>query len=169
MKPLVVLTTVGADFDARALAHVLVEARLAACVNIIPAMHSVYRWEGRVTGDDEQLLVVKTTDASGRVAGRVVSTASVRRAGVSGVGGGGDVRGVWGVVDGVGVGVAAGFGTMNMPRVRKRDTPHPPSAPSPLSRGEKATQIPYLARATPVSSLLPVAASSRWGEGGEAG
>jgi periplasmic divalent cation tolerance protein len=63
MKPLVVLTTVGADFDARALAHALVEARLAACVNIIVGMHSVYRWEGRVMGDDEQLLVIKTTNA----------------------------------------------------------------------------------------------------------
>ena len=63
MKPLVVLTTVGADFDARVLAHALVEARLAACVNIVAGMHSVYRWEGRVTGDDEQLLVIKTTDA----------------------------------------------------------------------------------------------------------
>jgi periplasmic divalent cation tolerance protein len=40
----------------------LVEARLAACVNIVAGMHSVYRWEGRVTGDDEQLLVIKTTD-----------------------------------------------------------------------------------------------------------
>ncbi|MFL6248256.1 MAG: divalent-cation tolerance protein CutA, partial [Thermoanaerobaculia bacterium] len=63
MKPIVVLTTVGADFDARALAHALVETRVAACVNILPVMHSVYRWEGRVTGDDEQLLVMKTTDA----------------------------------------------------------------------------------------------------------
>jgi periplasmic divalent cation tolerance protein len=63
MKPLLVLTTVGADFDARALAHALVDARLAACVNIIDRMHSVYRWEGRVMGDDEQLLVIKTTDA----------------------------------------------------------------------------------------------------------
>ena len=63
MKPVVVLTTVGAEFDARALAHALVEARLAACVNIVPAIHSVYRWEGRVTADDEQLLVIKTADA----------------------------------------------------------------------------------------------------------
>ena len=63
MKPVVVLTTVGADFDARTLARELVEARVAACVNIVPAVHSVYRWEGRVTGDDEQLLVIKTTDA----------------------------------------------------------------------------------------------------------
>jgi periplasmic divalent cation tolerance protein len=62
MSPVVVLTTVGADFDARALAQALVESRLAACVNIVPRIHSVYRWEGRVTGDDEQLLLIKTTD-----------------------------------------------------------------------------------------------------------
>jgi periplasmic divalent cation tolerance protein len=63
MNPLLVLTTVGADFDARALAHTLVEARLAACVNIVERVHSVYRWEGRVAGDDEQLLLIKTSDA----------------------------------------------------------------------------------------------------------
>ncbi len=58
-----VLTTVGADFDARALARALVEARLAACVNIVPAIHSVYRWEGRVAEDGEQLLILKTSTA----------------------------------------------------------------------------------------------------------
>ena len=62
MKPLLVLTTVGADFDARALAHTLVEARLAACVNIVERVHSVYRWEGRVAADGEQLLLIKTSD-----------------------------------------------------------------------------------------------------------
>ena len=62
MKPLLVLSSVSTDFDARALAHALVEVRLAACVNIIERMHSVYRWEGRVTGDAEQLLLIKTTD-----------------------------------------------------------------------------------------------------------
>jgi periplasmic divalent cation tolerance protein len=60
MKRLV-LTTVGADFDARALAHELVELRVAACVNIVPAIHSVYRWEGRVADDAEQLLIIKTS------------------------------------------------------------------------------------------------------------
>jgi len=64
MNGVVVLTTVGADFDARALAQALVETRLAACVNIIASMHSVYRWEGRVTGDDEQLLLIKTTESN---------------------------------------------------------------------------------------------------------
>ena len=62
MKPVLVLTTVGADFDARSLAQALVEAKLAACVNIIERIHSVYRWEGRVASDDEQLLVIKTAD-----------------------------------------------------------------------------------------------------------
>ena len=62
MKPLLVLTPVGVDFDARALAHTLVEARLAACVNIVERIHSVYRWEDRVADDGEQLLLIKTTD-----------------------------------------------------------------------------------------------------------
>lgn len=62
MKPVIVLTTVGPEFDAGSLAHALVEKRLAACVNIVPSIRSVYRWEGRVSDDAEQLLVMKTTD-----------------------------------------------------------------------------------------------------------
>lgn len=60
---LIVLTTVGADFDARALSRELVEARVAACVNIIPAVQSIYRWENAVAEDGEQLLLIKTTAA----------------------------------------------------------------------------------------------------------
>jgi periplasmic divalent cation tolerance protein len=60
MTPVVVLTTVGAGFDARAFARELVERKLAACVNIIDRVHSVYRWEGRVAEDGEQLLVMKS-------------------------------------------------------------------------------------------------------------
>jgi periplasmic divalent cation tolerance protein len=60
MTAVIVLTTVGPDFDARALAHALVEAKLAACVNIVERIHSVYRWEGRVQDDAEQLLIIKT-------------------------------------------------------------------------------------------------------------
>ncbi|HEX8254574.1 MAG TPA: divalent-cation tolerance protein CutA [Thermoanaerobaculia bacterium] len=63
MTPLLVLTTLGPDHDARALARALVEARLAACVNIVPRIESVYRWEGEVQTDAEQLLLIKTTDA----------------------------------------------------------------------------------------------------------
>jgi periplasmic divalent cation tolerance protein len=62
MKPVVILTTVGADFDPRPLARDLVEARLAACVNILPAVTSLYAWEGAVTESAEQLLVLKTTE-----------------------------------------------------------------------------------------------------------
>ena len=60
MKPVVVLTTVGADHDANDLATDLVEKRLAACVNIVPRIESVYRWRGNVERDDEQLLIIKT-------------------------------------------------------------------------------------------------------------
>ena len=42
------------------LARTLVSERLAACVNIIPAVRSVYRWQGRLTEDAEVLLVAKT-------------------------------------------------------------------------------------------------------------
>jgi len=62
----VVLTTVGADTDAAALARTLVEERLAACVSVLPPMSSVYRWKGQLEHDREQQLVIKTT--IGRVA-----------------------------------------------------------------------------------------------------
>jgi periplasmic divalent cation tolerance protein len=62
MKFVIVLTTVGAGFNARELATTLVELRLAACVNIVPAVQSVYRWEGSVTEDGEQLLIIKTAE-----------------------------------------------------------------------------------------------------------
>ncbi len=60
MTAVVVLTTVGGGFDARTLAEELVERRLAACVNVFPQVHSVYRWQGRVEHDEEQLLLIKT-------------------------------------------------------------------------------------------------------------
>jgi periplasmic divalent cation tolerance protein len=62
VTPVLVLTTVGGDFDARALARSLVELRVAACVNIVERVVSVYRWEGEITEDAEQLLVIKTMD-----------------------------------------------------------------------------------------------------------
>lgn len=48
---------------AAALAAGLVEDRVAACVNIVPRVRSVYRWQGKVRHDDEALLVIKTTRA----------------------------------------------------------------------------------------------------------
>ena len=63
---MIVLTTLGAQADAAAFARVLVDERLAACVNVLPAMTSVYRWKGAIEEDREQQLVIKTT--SDRVA-----------------------------------------------------------------------------------------------------
>jgi periplasmic divalent cation tolerance protein len=60
-SPVIALTTFGAEADAARVARVLVEERLAACVNILPAMTSVYRWKGAVEEDREQQLVIKTT------------------------------------------------------------------------------------------------------------
>ena len=60
-RPVIVLTTLGAQADAAAFARVLVDERLAGCVNVLPAMTSVYRWKGAIEEDREQQLVIKTT------------------------------------------------------------------------------------------------------------
>ena len=59
---LLVLVTAPNEDEARRIANALVEERLAACVNIVGAIESVYRWEGQVTTDRETLLIIKTTD-----------------------------------------------------------------------------------------------------------
>lgn len=56
----VVLSTVARPEDAERIAHALVERRLAACVNVVPGLVSVYRWKGAVERGAEVLLVVKT-------------------------------------------------------------------------------------------------------------
>jgi periplasmic divalent cation tolerance protein len=60
-EPVVVLSTVSRPDDAERIAQTLVERRLAACVNVVPGVLSVYRWEGRIQRDVERLLVIKTT------------------------------------------------------------------------------------------------------------
>ena len=57
----IVLTTCGSLEEARKIAHTLIERRLAACVNIVPQIESVYRWQGKVETAAERLLVIKTT------------------------------------------------------------------------------------------------------------
>lgn len=59
-----VLTTCGDRARAETLARVLVEERLAACVNLLPGVRSIYRWEGALEQTDEVLLVIKTTRAA---------------------------------------------------------------------------------------------------------
>lgn len=57
---LVCLVTTPVD-RAHDIARALVDARVAACVNVVGAVQSVYRWEGAVQQEEESLLVVKTT------------------------------------------------------------------------------------------------------------
>jgi periplasmic divalent cation tolerance protein len=61
-ETVVALTTVPADFDATPLAQALVGAGLAACINIVPAVTSIYTWKGVPQVDREQQLIIKTTD-----------------------------------------------------------------------------------------------------------
>ena len=56
-----VLTTCGSVEEARRIAQELVQRRLAACVNIVPQIESVYRWQGEVESAAEWLLIIKTT------------------------------------------------------------------------------------------------------------
>jgi periplasmic divalent cation tolerance protein len=60
----IVLSTAGSEEEARKIAQALVERRLAACVNIVGPIHSVYRWKGAVESAAEHLLVIKTTAAA---------------------------------------------------------------------------------------------------------
>jgi len=62
-QPLVVFITAPHRDEAVRLAEMLVGARLAACVQILPEMESVYRWQGVVERQPEILLLVKTTKA----------------------------------------------------------------------------------------------------------
>jgi periplasmic divalent cation tolerance protein len=56
----IVLTTIGQKQDADKLALQLVERRLAACVNIVGPIRSVYRWKQQISNEPEYLLVIKT-------------------------------------------------------------------------------------------------------------
>ncbi len=60
----IVLCTWPADRPAEPVAERLVAAGLAACVNILPGVTSVYRWEGVVEHGQEQLLMIKTSAAA---------------------------------------------------------------------------------------------------------
>jgi len=58
--PVLVLSTVGKLEDAERIADALVGERLAACVNVVPGLVSIYRWKGAVEREDELLLLIKT-------------------------------------------------------------------------------------------------------------
>jgi periplasmic divalent cation tolerance protein len=57
----IVLSTAGTEEEARKIAGFLVDRQLAACVNIIPQIESIYRWQGKVASSREWLLLIKTS------------------------------------------------------------------------------------------------------------
>ncbi|MBM4306782.1 MAG: divalent-cation tolerance protein CutA [Deltaproteobacteria bacterium] len=59
-QPIIVLVTCGSEEEALRISNTLVEERLAACVNLISPIRSIYRWEGRIWDEKEWLLVIKT-------------------------------------------------------------------------------------------------------------
>lgn len=60
-SPVLILSTVGNEDDAVRVAKILVQERLAACVNLVPGLRSIYRWQGAVSDEEEILLLMKTT------------------------------------------------------------------------------------------------------------
>jgi periplasmic divalent cation tolerance protein len=57
----IVLSTAGSEEEARKIARHLVENKIAACVNIVPGIESIYRWQGGVESGQEWLLLIKTS------------------------------------------------------------------------------------------------------------
>jgi periplasmic divalent cation tolerance protein len=62
MKPesIIVLVTCGSEEESLKIAQSLVEDRLAACVNLVPPVRSIYRWEGKIWDEEEWILIIKT-------------------------------------------------------------------------------------------------------------
>lgn len=61
LEYILVMTTVGSEEQALTIANALVYKKIAACVNIVPALRSIYRFKGKVWDDEEYLLIIKTT------------------------------------------------------------------------------------------------------------
>lgn len=62
-RPVLVYTTYPSLVEAEQAGRLLVEKGLAACVNILPGMRSIYRWQGKIENADEVVMIVKTRDA----------------------------------------------------------------------------------------------------------
>ena len=59
-ETIVVLVTVGSDKEAQKISKALVEAKLVACVNAVPSIQSIFRWQGKMCEDSEILLIAKS-------------------------------------------------------------------------------------------------------------
>lgn len=61
---MVVFVATGNKDEAKMIAKDLVESRLAACVSIVPAMQSIFRWEGKICEESESLLIIKSVKSN---------------------------------------------------------------------------------------------------------
>ena len=59
---IVVFVTAGSEKEGEKIAQALVEEKLAACVNMVPGLKSVFRWKGKISTQEEVLLMIKTKD-----------------------------------------------------------------------------------------------------------
>lgn len=57
---IIILVTASSEEEAKKIAQVLVEKRLAACVNLIKDIRSIFRWKGKLSDENEILLIIKT-------------------------------------------------------------------------------------------------------------
>lgn len=62
VKEIVVLVTASSQEEAGRIGHAVVEARLAACANMIPAIRSLFWWEGKVADEQEVLIILKSRE-----------------------------------------------------------------------------------------------------------
>lgn len=70
--PVILLTTLPDSVAAEKLSMLLVERRLAACVNIIPGVRSIYIWQGKLVRDNEVKLLIKTCSARAQEAQELI-------------------------------------------------------------------------------------------------
>jgi periplasmic divalent cation tolerance protein len=59
---IVVFVTAGSEKEGEKIAQALLKEKLAACVNIVPGLKSVFRWKGKISTEEEVLLMIKTKD-----------------------------------------------------------------------------------------------------------
>ncbi len=72
---IVVLTTTESVEQAEKLAVLLIERQLAACVQIVPRIKSVYRWQGKVESSGESLILIKTTEDAYKILEETITEA----------------------------------------------------------------------------------------------
>ncbi len=57
-----VIVTTNDEDEAKTITRKIVEEKLAACANIIPRIHSIYWWEGKIENSEEAMILIKTTE-----------------------------------------------------------------------------------------------------------